>query len=58
MRSAAEMKAVPPAHERQQAMCVGVQSLVGKSADILAIEDTDRSTQHPYRWIARPPELD
>ena len=38
MRSAAEMKAFPPADERQQAMCIGVQSLVGNSADILAIE--------------------
>jgi len=32
------MNTLPPAHEVQQAMCVGKQTLVGKPADILAIE--------------------
>jgi len=33
------MDALPPAHEVQQAVCVGVEGLVGKAADILAVEE-------------------
>jgi len=34
------MDALPPAHEVQQGVRVAAQSLVGKSADILAVEET------------------
>src|SRR5664280_2305509 len=36
---AAVVDALPPAHEVQQAVCVAVQALVCKTADILAVEE-------------------
>ena len=41
------MSALPPAHEVQQAVCIAVQALVCKTADILTVQETVDPSDSP-----------
>src|ERR1039457_1133906 len=45
------MNALPPAHEVQQAVCVAIQALVCKTANILAVQEAVDPTDAPAGWL-------